>query len=226
MPLPDTGPSGPHVAVVAEGQVVIEFGVSGRKVMPVGPGTLVPEGLVAGHGARLRAPNQAVVFRIRRTDLLAVVNSIASAQEWYYPFRLLERRARDVLSSRLGSAGGAGKVLEEHPVDAEIQAWSFRRKEAMELASNARKQRQELRDFEEPFLLDRSPPGRRRSRPSSATSGRLSAYPAMRVELARQRSAGRTRLSASKGRNPGLCPPGTCPPQLSFSEGLGACAEA
>lgn len=141
-PLSDDGPGGAHISVLLTGQVVLEMAINARVVQTLGPGAVLPEGVVAEHGARMRAVSASVFFRLRRTDLLATVSAIPSAQEWYYTLRMLERQACDTLTSRLRNTSGVNKLAEPHPNSPDLTAWSFNKRMMMEHAQQLRSDRE------------------------------------------------------------------------------------
>lgn len=142
-PHPDSGPCGPHVAVLAKGRGMLEIVSDKRTVMSVGPGSLLVEGLLAEHGAQFRASKACEIYSMRRCDIAAAVDAMTSAQGWFLRFRLLEKEVRQDSTLRLQSAHGASVCLVPHQFSDDLKQWKLWREECVTRAAIAHKEWQE-----------------------------------------------------------------------------------
>lgn len=113
-------------------------------MMPLHGPCLLPEGLHAKSGARLRATSHCEGFRVRYGDFETAVVSVDTPPEWLPRFRLLERDVRRYAQHRLASAHGASDASLTHPDTTEIQAWSIRRQRAISCSREAKLHVEEL----------------------------------------------------------------------------------
>lgn len=133
-PLPDHNACGPHFGVLAKGKAVLETVEEQRLVCVLGPGSLIPEGLASEYNTHIRAITPCIGYRVRQNDFLVAVYSVPSAQEWFYRFRLHDRRTREHLTSRLSAVKGVTVGVMHQTSDDDIHEWKVRRQRAVERA--------------------------------------------------------------------------------------------
>lgn len=132
VPLPDDDPCGPHLGILVTGRVLLETTKDKRSVTALTPGSLIPEGLCAEYRTHARAVTQCEAYRIRRHDFMVAVRSMASSQDWFYRYRLLEDQTLMHLRFRLGQVKGVSDVVMPHAYDSDIHRWKNRRERAIE----------------------------------------------------------------------------------------------
>jgi len=133
-PLSDLDACGPHFGVLVKGKAALETVEEQRFVCMLTAGSLIPEGLCSEYRTHIRAITPCEGYRVRQNDFLVSVYSMPSAQEWFYRFRLMDRRTRAHLSSRLSSVRGVTQGTMHQPSDDDIHEWKTRRQRAVEKA--------------------------------------------------------------------------------------------
>eukprot|EP00440_Ansanella_granifera_P047365 gb/GFBE01051297.1/.p1 GENE.gb/GFBE01051297.1/~~gb/GFBE01051297.1/.p1 ORF type:complete len:570 (+),score=117.20 gb/GFBE01051297.1/:1-1710(+) len=134
-PVPDADESGPRLSMIAHGRVALEVSEDRQQDIAVKPGTVLPEGLLATYGARLRAvSSDCEVYRIRYFDLLQAAHTTPQAPDWFYQLRVLEREGRAWLQSRLSNARGLALGKAPHPLDERIKSFAEKRKKDLRRA--------------------------------------------------------------------------------------------
>lgn len=163
-PLPDSDPCGPHVGILVHGRAVVTISPDDKEVMPIQPGSLIVEGLLADFHARVRVlSSDCEIYRMRRMELEAAArlgcprgkprSVTQEVADWFYQFRLLEKEARSRLHERLNNAKGLVATRQPHPCDSCIQDWSRRRQKSMRRADQMRQERAAVIDSGKPPLL-------------------------------------------------------------------------
>lgn len=153
-PVPDLDPCGPHVSVFLRGRAVVTMAPDDKEVLPLTPGSLVPEGALAEFDARVRVlSGDCEVYRFRRSELEAAArvanprkparSAAQEAADWFYRYRLTEKEARSRLQEKLSSAKGLMATKEAHPCDSGIKDWSKRRQKSVKRAEQMRQERAE-----------------------------------------------------------------------------------
>lgn len=123
-PLSDGCPDGPHFSVLVRGRARLEMANDGRWVASLKAVSFLPEGLVAGHGAVVRAEVACEAYRVRQADFLVAAGAVPQAawsgahpplKDWYERCRLLEREARSRLGAAFEMARGAQEAAVRPP---------------------------------------------------------------------------------------------------------------
>jgi len=140
--IPDNSPCGSHISVLLRGKAVVELAADDSEVMPLAPGSIVAEGVIAEYGAHVRLlSSDCEVYRMRFFELVGAAYSASQAPDWFYQFRLLEKEARKHQKARLTSAKGVALGRTEHPGDSGIRDWAEERKQKMRRAQEMRQEK-------------------------------------------------------------------------------------
>eukprot|EP00439_Symbiodinium_sp_Y106_P019478 s1778_g2.t1 len=132
-PVADSDESGPRFSLVVRGRVAMEVSRGEGEPLDfhVKQGSVIPEGILAAHGAYLRAVSgDCEVYRVWHYDLLQAAHVVAQAHDWFYQLRVLEKETRAWLETRLVSARGQLLGRVPHPADKQIRGWAEKRKES------------------------------------------------------------------------------------------------
>jgi CRP-like cAMP-binding protein len=133
-PLSDFDACGAHFGVITKGRALLETVEERRLVTSMKAGELFPEGMAAEYNTNLRAVTALQGYRVRQTDFLVAVYSMPSAQEWFYRFRLLDKRTRAHLHSRLNAVRGVTEGVRHCQGDDDIHHYRCRKLKALERA--------------------------------------------------------------------------------------------
>jgi len=152
-PSSDSEASGPRLSLILRGRVEVKITTSGPPVeFHVRTGSIVPEGMLAAHGAVLRAVStDCEVYRLWHFDLLQAAFITSQAPDWFYQLRVLEEETRGYLQSRLTNARGLVQGRWRHPADAAIRGWAEKKRE------NLRKAQKRQEQFYENYLGPKLP---------------------------------------------------------------------
>ncbi|CAE7225118.1 Dnaja4 [Symbiodinium sp. CCMP2456] len=142
-PVADSDESGPRYSLVVRGRVAMEVSRGEGEPLDfhVKQGSVIPEGILAAHGAYLRAVSgDCEVYRVWQYDLLQAAHVVAQAHDWFYQLRVLEKETRAWLETRLVSARGQLLGRVPHPADKQIRGWAEKRKESQRRARELQEQ--------------------------------------------------------------------------------------
>eukprot|EP00435_Cladocopium_sp_Y103_P000544 s3531_g1.t1 len=142
-PSSDSEASGPRLSLILRGRV--ELSISSSTGPPVEfhvrTGSVVPEGMLATHGAVLRALSaDCEVYRLWHFDLLQAAFITPQAPDWFYQLRVLEEETRGYLQSRLTNARGLVQGRWRHPTDVAIRGWAEKKRENLRRAQKRQEQ--------------------------------------------------------------------------------------
>lgn len=133
-PVPEEDPCGPCTGILVSGRALVAIGEDDHPVMQLTPGAIFREGLLAAHGAHIRAEAISEGYRIRRCNFDMAVAVTNTTKSWFWSFKLEEKELNEKLRQRLASVKGLIEGAAPQPRDGEIQAWKLRRCQSIKKA--------------------------------------------------------------------------------------------